>query len=90
MYKIAILNTALKLAETLGYQHVLKRHIAAKLRIATGTINSNWGTIEALRNEVVREAIRTSNPAVMLQAIAAHHPLTVRMPLKKRKIAHAR
>ena len=87
MYKEQILAAALMLAETLGYQHVLKRHIAKKLKIGMGTVNSNWGTMEALRYEVVREAIRTSNKKVMLQAIAAYHPLTIRMSLEKRAIA---
>lgn len=89
MYRTQILAAALELAETLGYQHVLKRHIAKKLKIGMGTINSNWGTMNALRDEVVREAIRTANAAVMLQAIAARHPLTIRMSVEKRTIAYA-
>ena len=89
MYKAQILAAALELAETLGYQHVLKRHIAKKLKIGMGTINSNWGTMDALRYEVVREAIRTNNATVMLQAIAARHELTIRMSLEKRAIAYA-
>lgn len=90
MYKAQILAAALELAESLGYQHVFKRHIAKKLKIGMGTVNSNWGTMEALRLEVVREAIHVGNPTVMLQAIAARHPLTIRMSVEKRAIAYAR
>lgn len=90
MYKAQILAAALTLAEDLGYQHVLKRHISKFLKIGMGTVNSNWGTMEALRYEVVREAISTSNQKVMLQAIAARHPLTIRMSLEKRAIAFGR
>jgi AcrR family transcriptional regulator len=87
LYKDQILAAALELAESIGYAHVLKRHIAKKLKIGMGTVNSNWGTMEALRYEVVREAIRTTNTTVMLQAIAARHPLTIRMSLEKRAAA---
>lgn len=90
MYKPQILAAALTLAETHGYQHVLKRHISKHLKIGMGTVNSNWGTMDALRYEVVREAIRTNNAKVMLQAIAARHPLTTRMSLKKRAAAFGR
>lgn len=90
MYKQQILAAALTMAEDLGYQNVLKRHISKYLKIGMGTVNSNWGTMEALRYEVVREAIRTSNAKVMLQAIAAVHPLTIRMSVEKRALAFAR
>lgn len=89
MYKQQILLAALALAEIYGYQHILKRHIAKKLKIGMGTVNSNWGKMTILRDEVVREAIRTDNTTVMLQAIAARHPLTIRMPVAKRKLALA-
>lgn len=87
MYKSQILAAALEIAELVGYEHVLKRHIAKKLKIGMGTVNSNWGTMVALRYEVVREAIRVGNATVMLQAIAARHPLTIRMSVEKRAIA---
>jgi AcrR family transcriptional regulator len=69
--KARILTAALKLSEEMGYTNVLKRHIAAKLSIGMGTVNSNYGTMKALRKAVVLEAINTSNNVIIAQALIA-------------------
>ena len=69
--KARILAAAVKLAEEMGYTNVLKRHIAVKLNIGMGTVNSNWGTMKALRKAVVLEAIETSNNTIIAQALVA-------------------
>jgi hypothetical protein len=84
LYKAKILAAAVKLSETLGYQNVLKRHVATKLKIGMGTVNSNWGTMKALRKAVVLEAIRTNNNIIISQALVAGD-LTARRLEKKRR-----
>lgn len=89
MYKAKILAAAVKLSETLGYQNVLKRHIAAKLKIGMGTVNSNWGTMKELRKAVVLEAIRTGNNVIISQALVAGDLTARRLEQKRRAEALA-
>lgn len=84
MNKARILAAAVKLSEELGYQHVMKRHVAAKCKIAMGTVNSNWGTMKALRKAVVLQAIADNNNIIISQALVAGD-LTARRLEKARR-----
>jgi AcrR family transcriptional regulator len=48
-----ILRAARTLARRHGIDRVLKRHVAEHLGCATGTINTHFGTMQALRDAVV-------------------------------------
>lgn len=78
MDKSKILAAAIALAETLGYRGVLKRHIAARLKCGMGTVNYHWGTMDGLRDAIVREAIATGNRQIVTQAVALRDPLVKR------------
>lgn len=85
MYKDRILKTAMRLAKELGgYDKVMKRHIASRLGIGMGTVNSNWGTMKALRKAVVLEAIRINDSVIISQALVAGD-LTARRLEKARR-----
>jgi AcrR family transcriptional regulator len=73
--KQTILDTAVKLAETRGYDNVLKRNIAAVLGCGMGTVNYHWGTMDALRTAIVHEAIRTGMRQIVMQAAARRDPV---------------
>jgi AcrR family transcriptional regulator len=79
--KQTILAAALKLAETLGYRWVFKRHLSKSLACGMGTINYHWGTMDELRGAIVREAIATGNRQIVTQAIALRDPLVWRKNL---------
>ena len=81
--KQKILETACFLAETLGYRGVLKRHIADSLGIGMGTVNYAWGTMAALREAIVREAINTGNRQIVLQAVSLRDPIVWRKNLSQ-------
>lgn len=89
MNKARILTAAIKLSEELGYTNVLKRHIAAKLKIGMGTVNSNWGTMKELRKAVVLEAIKLNNNTVIAQALVAGDLTARRLEAKRRAEALA-
>lgn len=89
MYKAKILAAAIKLSEELGYTNVRKRHVASKLNIGMGTVNSNWGTMKALRKAVVLEAIETNNNTIIAQALVAGDLTARRLDPKRRAAALA-
>lgn len=82
-----ILGAAVKLAETLGYRSVFKRHLADALQCGMGTINYHWGTMDVLRESIVHRALRDGNRAVLLQAVALHDPLVCRENLSRQQRA---
>jgi hypothetical protein len=89
LYKAKILAAAIKLSEELGYTNVLKRHLSAKLGIGMGTVNSNWGTMRALRKAVVLEAIATENNVIIAQALVAGDLTARRLSAERRTAALA-
>ena len=81
MDKLQILKAAVALAKTRGYRGVFKRHVAAVLGCGMGTINYHFGTMDALRAEIVREAIRLGDRQIVLQAVALRDPIIWRKNL---------
>lgn len=87
--KARILAAALRLSEEIGYLNVLKRHVATKLKIGMGTVNSNWKTMKDLRKAVVLEAIATNNNIIIAQALVAGDLTARRLEAKRRAEALA-
>jgi DNA-binding transcriptional regulator YbjK len=73
--KQIILDVAVKLAETRGYENVFKRNIAFVLGCSMGTINYHWETMDTLRIAIIHEAIRLGNRAIVMQAVARRDPV---------------
>ncbi len=69
MDKTQILDAATTLAYTYGIDRVFKRHIAAHLKCAMGSINHHWGTMAALRNAVIKRA-KTAGDAELSRVTA--------------------
>lgn len=78
MDKQTILTAGVKLAESLGYKAVYKRHVAEKLKCGMGTINYHWDTMKALRTAIVEQAIVEGNLRVVQQAVAWRDPAVLR------------
>lgn len=81
MDKQQILTAAVTLAKSRGYRGVLKRHLSAVLGCGMGTVNYHFGTMDALRAEIVREAIRSDDRQIVLQAVALRDPIIWRKNL---------
>lgn len=70
--KQQILDATIVLGKRRGIDRVYKRHIAAKLGCAMGTVNHHWSTIDALRKAVRRHASTTGD----------HTPVSGRLSIK--------
>ena len=81
MDKQTILDAAVTLAATRGYENVFKRNISSVLGIGMGTVNYHWGTMTALRTAIIHEGIRTGNKPVVLQAASRRDPILWRKNL---------
>ncbi|MEG1884863.1 MAG: TetR/AcrR family transcriptional regulator [Alistipes sp.] len=66
-----VLNVALALSEVEGYSKVTRLQVADAAGVSTGTVSKHFGTMDQLRNDVVRRAVKTKNLKVIAQAIAA-------------------
>ena len=75
MDKQQILTAGVTLAKARGYRGVFKRHLAEVLGCGMGTINYHFGTMDALRAEIVREAIRVGDSQIVQQAVALRDPI---------------
>lgn len=68
---IQILACAVNLAAEKGLYAMTREDIAEAAGISTGRVSGCFGTMEALRTRVLREAIRTENLPIIAAGIAA-------------------
>jgi AcrR family transcriptional regulator len=71
----AVLDAACRVAETHGLQRFTRAHVALSSGKAPGTVSLAFGSMDALRDAVVREAIRRPLLTVLAQALAMGHPV---------------
>lgn len=84
-----ILNSAIELAETEGYNNISRDAIAEKAGI-TGSLVSQYFTMSGLRIELMEQAVNTENLTVIAQGIINKHPRIkfISEALKKKAIKH--
>jgi AcrR family transcriptional regulator len=84
----AILGAAVDLAATKGYRNLGRDVVAQMAGVALGSVNHEFGTIDALRDAVVVEAVRTESLPIIAQAIVDGHGAVADLPaeLKKRAL----
>jgi len=87
--KVRIVRAAIALARVHGYEKVTREQIAKRLKCASGLINYHCTTMERLRGEIVREAIRISDGAVLAQALVGKHALALAMSEQLKALARA-
>lgn len=87
--KQKILETAVTLARSRGYQNVFKHDIARLLGISEGTVNYHFGLMTKLRTAVMAHAIAAEDLPIIAQGLIGRHPLAVKIPkeLKVRAVA---
>lgn len=78
--KQLILSAALRLADHQGYRNILLPDVASEAHCTTGLVSHYFDTIENLRCEVLREAIRCEHIRVVAQGISHLDPITVDVP----------
>lgn len=85
--KSDIIEASLQLALEIGYHKLRRDNIAAKAEVSQGLIRYHFGTVEKLRREVMREAIRKKLIPIVAQGIAMRDINALKAPLSLKKQA---
>lgn len=72
--KAKILAAGLKLAVQNGYMRLTDRDLAREAKCSKSLVLHHFGSIHTVRSEVLREAIRTENLAVIRQGWGMNAP----------------
>lgn len=83
----AVLNAACSVALCWGLHKMTRANVAAAAEVANGSVNLAFGTMAALRDEVVRQSIARPILPVLAQAVALGHPLALAAPEDIRRAA---
>lgn len=88
--KRRILSAALSLAARNGYNRITRDAIAQAADCAPGLVSNYFGTMTALRRDIMRAAIREQELAVVAQGIVAKdpHALKASPELKQQALLH--
>lgn len=84
-----ILNAAIQLAKTDGYQWITRDAVAEIAGVAPATVNTAYGTMPALKRAVLQAAIEGSILEIVAQGMADRHPIVMEAPEGVRRAAAA-
>lgn len=73
--KDQILNTAINLAEKSGYNIITRSDVARHAKVSPGLVTHYFGTVEELRYEVIKKAIKSKVLRIIAQALLLKDPL---------------
>jgi len=82
-----IIDTALGLAEEVGYARVTRDMIAGELDIGGPNVQHHVGNMQALRESIMARAVETKNLKVIAQGIALRDPAALGLSLEVRTLA---
>ena len=78
--KSTIVDAALTLAERDGFTGFTRDAVATAAGCSMGLVNHHFGTMNQLRRDVMRAAIRQGVIAVVAQGLAARDPQALKAP----------
>jgi AcrR family transcriptional regulator len=85
--KQEILNAAIELSKEIGYSHITRDGVAERAGTSYALVSVYYGTIDNLKSEVLKEAIKQEILEIIGQGLARKDKQTARLPLKlKRKV----
>lgn len=87
--RAVLLSAAIAEAHDVGYRNITRDGVAARAGVAAGNVNHEFGTIDKLRDEVMREAIDAGHLDIIRQGIANADPLALAAPNELRSAALA-
>lgn len=85
----AVLNAAVKLAQSRGYRTITRQQVADEAQVAVGSVNNAFGTMDGLRDAVMAAAVEQGVAAIVAQGLADRHPAAVNAPEPIRRAAAA-
>lgn len=74
-----ILDHALILAEKIGYKNVRRHHIGESIGCSGSLVPKYCGSVDRMRDDVVRLAAKRSSMTVLVQALADKNPALMDM-----------
>lgn len=75
-----LLAVALHMARSAGYQKVTRSAIAETAGVSVGLVNRYFGTMQQLRRDVMREAVRSGAADVVAQGLAVGDAQAAKAP----------
>jgi len=82
-----ILDAALQLAETDGYQWITREGVATLAGVSPGTINNVFGTMPDLKRAVLTEAVKRRIIPIVAQGMGDRHAIIQDAPEDLRREA---
>lgn len=79
--KNIILAAAVHLARAHGWARLKRESVAMESGCAAGSINANFGSMDGLRDEVMRVAVERQFGPIVLEGIAARNAIAKRADL---------
>lgn len=75
-----VLDAATNLARKVGYQWIMRKHIAQAAGVSAGSVTSAYGSMLDLKREVLRNAVATGDLKILRQGLADGHPIALSAP----------
>lgn len=83
----AIMRAAVETASSMGFRSMTRESIAEAAGVAQGSINHEFGTMDALRDAVMLEAVNKERLDIVAQGLAERHPTACGAPAEMREAA---
>lgn len=83
-----ILAAAVKLAERKGFLQVTREGVAKEAKVSTGLVSTYFGSMDKLRDEIMRVAVRDEIMAIIAAGVLSKNRVAQRAPddLRKRAV----
>lgn len=85
----AVLDAAVKLAQSRGYRTITRQQVADEAQVAVGSVNNAFGTMDGLRDAVMATAVDRGLHVIIAQGLADRHPAALSAPTETRNAALA-
>lgn len=86
--KTAMIDAALKMAEKIGFASLTRVKVAEACRVSPGLVSQRFGTLDAMRRDILRAAMKKESLSVLAYAVATKHPICKKFdPALRKKIA---
>ena len=83
----AIMAAAMDEAAAVGFANVRRNAVARRAGVANGSVNHAFGTLDALKDAIMAEAVASLVLPIVAQGLAAGHPAAHNAPPAIRKAA---
>lgn len=76
----AILEAGLALAGERGFRKFSRSDVAARAKVAVGSVNNAYGTMDGLHDAIMAEAVKRRELTVVAGGLAERHPVACAAP----------